>query len=335
MSVDLDTFVTIVYLLVDDLYQEWIAPHKPRRRGRRPVFADSEVLTLMLLAQVMHWSERQLVRHVRAELATAFPQMLSQSAFNRRSRDLSGACTTIGLKVADLLDADQTLYQIVDATPIPLARRCRGERHRLFADEASIGRGGTDRPYYYGCQLLLATTAEGVITGWVVGPASTEGRWLLDALLTWRHDPTQAPWTVDELPPSRKGRTSVGPTGPRSSPDSAGKRSTVPYLADDGFTGRHWIRRWAEADRADVITCGDMPRETPPSFKRAHRRRRLTIETVNAILADALHLKYPQARTYWGLLTRISAKIAAFNVGRWVNRLLGRPPMAIGSLISG
>jgi hypothetical protein len=73
---------------------------------------------------------------------------------------------------------------VVDTVPVPLAMLCRGKHHRLFANDAAIGRGGSDKHFYYGAALLLAVSADGVLTGFVAGPASTEGRWLLDALLT-------------------------------------------------------------------------------------------------------------------------------------------------------
>lgn len=146
MSVDLDTFVTIVYCLVDEQYQHVIAPQKPVRRGPRPKLSDSEVLPLMLVAQIKGWSGRELLGNARVTLASAFPHLLSQSQFNRRGRDLYGALRVMSDHVATLLGAEQTPFELVDAMPLPLARRCRGERHRRFGSEASSGRGGTDRP---------------------------------------------------------------------------------------------------------------------------------------------------------------------------------------------
>ena len=78
MTLDLDTFLTIVYCMVDDVYQRQLAPAKPLRPGRQPELHDSEVLTLMLVAQ---WhpsrSERKVGRsaaqHWRAYFAQRAP----------------------------------------------------------------------------------------------------------------------------------------------------------------------------------------------------------------------------------------------------------------------
>ena len=51
--------------------------------------------------------------------------------------------------------------------------------------------------------------------------------------------------------------------------------------------------------------------------------------------SEALRLlHFRQAHTTWGLLTRIAAKIAAYNCGLLLNRLLGRPNLALATLIA-
>jgi hypothetical protein len=291
---------------------------------------------LLLLGQWLGVSERGLLRHATTYWQPYFPRLLSQSAFNRRARDLGGACAELVRWIAAELDAAQTPYQIVDAVPVPLARLCRGKRHKVFAAEASIGRGGSDRHFYYGCQLLLATTADGIITGFLVGPASTEGRWLLDALLCWRLDPSGVPWTAADVPTRRK-RTQdyVGPTGPRWWPGSAGDPSPVPYIADDGFCGAAWVAHWQTDAGAIVFTCRDYGTTTPPVVHTVHHGWRHGIETVNAVLDDVFHLAYPGAKTIWGLVTRVAAKCAAFNCGCWLNRRFDRPALALGTLFPG
>jgi hypothetical protein len=81
-----------------------------------------------------------------------FPRLLSQSAFNRRMRDLGEVLGQLGPALAQ--HVEQTLgpaaYEVLDGVPVPLMRRCRSERHRLFGDEAGLGCGGSDREWYYG-----------------------------------------------------------------------------------------------------------------------------------------------------------------------------------------
>ena len=92
MTLDLNTFLTALYTIVDDSYKRFLAQNKPSRPGKRPELSDSEVLTLMLCAQWSGKSERRFVAYVAEHWGSYFPRMLTQSAFNRRSRDLARGC---------------------------------------------------------------------------------------------------------------------------------------------------------------------------------------------------------------------------------------------------
>jgi hypothetical protein len=73
--VDLDSFLTSLYVLVDDW---WRANHSstPRRPGRPALLADPEVLTLVILAQWPRFrSERDFWRFARAHLGCYFPNL--------------------------------------------------------------------------------------------------------------------------------------------------------------------------------------------------------------------------------------------------------------------
>lgn len=214
MEIDRDTFLVTVYTLIDDLLQHEILPHKPTRPGPAPQMSDSEVLTVLLCGQWLGNSERHFLRYVREHWRAYFPRLLSQSAFNRRARDLAGVLIHLVPRLGQLLTDPASPYQLLDGVPLPLARQCRGRRHRLFANEASVGRGGSDRDFYYGCQLLMAVDAIGVITGFVLAPAATEERWVAESLLCWRHDRWREPWQVTDLPVRQQRRGVVGPTGP-------------------------------------------------------------------------------------------------------------------------
>jgi hypothetical protein len=339
MVVECDTFLVTVYTLIDDWYQAEAAPAKPRRRGRQPEMSDSEVLTLQVCQQWLGWSERQFLAYVARHWSSYFPRLLEQSSYNRRTRDLAGCAIALIGHLATLLGETEAPYQVIDGVPVPLARIARGRRHRLFAeDEAAVGRGGVDRRWYFGVKLVLAVQADGVITGFIVGPANTGERWLVDALLCWRDDPARVPWTAEQLPPShRRGGSYVGPTGRRWPVEGAGvaRRGTPEgdlYLTDAGMTGAAWRQHWRADYRAEIVTVAETmtPEDVLP--RREHASRRQVIETVNQHLTEDFHLPFPRARSRWGLLSRIAAKLAACNLGIWLNRQFGRPDFALASL---
>ena len=334
MTIDLDTFLVALYTIVDDLYQQQAAPVKPVRPGPSPAVSDSEVLTLALCAQWWGRSERAFLRYARVHWRAYFPRFLSQSAYNRRCRDLAGVLVALVPLVGQELGAGRTAYEVLDTVAVPVARRCRGCRRRLFGAEAALGRGGSDKEWYYGCKLLLAVLPTGGVTGFVLAPASTEDRWLADALLGWRVAPHARPrQRQDLLRPTRpNGQPYVGPTGPRWPPLGAGGPSAGPYLADKGFCGTDWQAHWHQDYGAPVLTPKEYRGAASAHARRQHGRWRQIVETINGHLTRTFGLHFPGARTPHGLLTRIAAKLAAVNLGLWLNHLFGRPALALATL---
>lgn len=336
MTVEIDTFLVALYTVVDDLYQATAAAHKPVRRGAPAMMSDSEVLTLCILGQWRGNSERDLLRYAAQHWRSYFPCLLDQSAFNRRARDLAGVLTALVPAVAQALGAALAPYEVLDGVPVPLARRGRGQHHRLFAEEAGIGRGGTDRDWYYGVEALLAVSADGLVTGFVLGNPRTDDRWLADALLTWRADPTATPLTPADLPPShRAGGGRAGPVGPIWPRGAVGAPATGEYVSDGGFTGPVWQGHWRADCRAVVLTPRDVACQRHHPARCQFARWRQVIERVNDHLEHRFHLWFPQAKTRWGLLTRIAAKLLAHNLAIQLNRLFDRPAFAATTLFSG
>jgi hypothetical protein len=79
-------------------------------------------------------SERRPLRYVAHHWRGYFPRQLSQRAFNRRARDPWDVRRLLGpaqeWAATGLLGG--STYEVVDGVPVPLMRRCRGDRHRLF-----------------------------------------------------------------------------------------------------------------------------------------------------------------------------------------------------------
>ncbi len=51
MELDLETFLTTLYVITDDLYVDFVLPKMPTTGGPEPKLSDSEVLCLGLAAQ--------------------------------------------------------------------------------------------------------------------------------------------------------------------------------------------------------------------------------------------------------------------------------------------
>jgi hypothetical protein len=345
MNIDLDTFLITVYCIVDDVYHAFCEPAEPVKPGPRPELSNSEVVTLVLLAQ---WdprrSERRFLRYAHTHWRGYFPRLLSQSAFNRRARALVGVIAWIGPMIGEQVTAalgEGTAYEVLDSVPVPVMRRCRGRQHRLFTDEAGVGRGGSDKEWFYGVRLLPAVTPAGVIGGFVVGSAATAERWLADSLLRWRQDPTAPMPTAAELAPvlgptHQKGGERVGPTGPIWPALGAGKPADSAYIGDLGFEGKAWSAHWRQDYGATVLTKALYEETAKPEDRQrlAHwfGSIRQIVETVQGVLVETFSLRFPRARTGYGLITRLSAKVAACNLALYLNHLWGRPLLSMLNL---
>ena len=342
MDIDVDTFLTVVYGVCDEVYAREIAPRVKPRPGARPKLSESEVLTLAVLEP---WQgqrcERCFLAYVREHWRAYFPCVLSQSAFNRRVRQAWAALCVLGPAVARAVSeylGRPPAYQVWDGVPVPLMRRCRGRRHRMLADEADIGQGGSAKEAYYGMHLLAVANDQGLIDGCVVGPAATSEYWRAEALLRWRDAPTAPAPTPDDVaaslgPTHLTGGRRVGPTGPLGLRLAAGAPSTVPILADLGFTGRHWRRHWRASYGTPVLTKADYDHLAAPTdrrrAKRAFNSRRQDVETVFSTLTNCLGIKFPRARSKWGVWLRLVAKVAAYNLAVYINYLFHRPRFAL------
>jgi DDE family transposase len=325
MDLDLETFLTTLYVRVDDLYQQRIAPQMPARGGPAPKLSDSEMLCLGLAAQwrsgVQWKTERGFLRYVRKHLHPMFPGLTSQSAFNRRLRRLWGGFILLQQAVArELMTADE--YEMMDAVPVPVAHGARSFHPGWLADIARIGHGGNDR-YFFGLHLLLVSSASGLATGWVLGAGNIQDRWLAEGLLSARAGcPQLAGSGAAQLQPPQDW---MGPT------QSGGQATGRPLVADAGFTGPLWHDHWQAQYATQLVTPPDglIPRATQRWFSGV----RQAIETVFSHLCDDFGLKYPGAHTTWGLITRVAAKLAAYNLGLAINRALGRDNFALATLI--
>ena len=335
------TLITALYCVVDDVFKAMCAGSKPIRPGSRPELSDSEVLTLILLAQ---WrqdrSERAFLAYASTHLRAYFPRLLSQSAFNRRARDLMGVLCVMGPAIRqhaiEALGLSAPAYEALDGVPVPLMRRCRGMQHRLFRDEAAIGRGGSDKDWYYGVKVVGAVDNHGFITGFLAGPANTEERWLAEALFGWRLDPTMPVPTARDLvrvlgPTHRAGGQRQGPTGPLGPRLGVGAPSPVTTIADLNYAGEAWNRHWRADHGVAVLTEAAFRGLAGPERRYATRclhGLRQRVETAFGQLVARFGLKFPRARTLWGLHTRLAAKVAAHNLSLYLNHLFGRPPFS-------
>ncbi|MVF23084.1 IS4/IS5 family transposase [Methylocaldum sp. BRCS4] len=304
---DFDTFLTTLYVLVDDFLQSQRTPMTGP--GAPAALTRSEVVTLAMVGQ-WQWfgSERGFYRYAQRHLRQAFPTLPDRSQFNRLMRQAQGAIVACFRYLVEVLRDPAWAFEALDGTAAPTRdakRRGRG----WLPGQADIG-WSNRLGWYEGLHLLVAVSPVGVITGFGCAPASTKDQRLAETLLAVRHRPDS------RLP-------------------SVGAPARVPYVADKGFEGTAWHAHWQQAYGAEVISPPKRNSRRP--WSRAWRRwlagLRQMIETINASLHHVFRLDRERPHDLSGFRARIAAKMALHNFCIWLNQQLGRPHLAFVDLI--
>jgi hypothetical protein len=178
MARDLETFLTALYVIVDDVSQGHSRPQMPPWGGPPALMSDSAVLCLGRAApwrRGVPWKrERGMRRYGRKHLRPLCPPLLTQRAFHRRRRRLWGAFIWIQDAVAEALP-DAGDYDVMEGFPIPVAHGARSFPPGWLADIARLGHGGNDR-YVYGGRMRMVLKQHGVATGWARASGNVQER---------------------------------------------------------------------------------------------------------------------------------------------------------------
>jgi hypothetical protein len=199
--------------------------------------------------------------------------------------------------LADELSDPSAVYHVMDTTLIPAIVRVRASRKGLFCGQATFGRSASKTEWVYGFKVALVVDPGGVITAFGLAAASSDERPIADALVASdRHEA---------------------------------------YLADKGFTGVEWERRWLEEYGALVAATPyeDSRRAWPKADRRWASGKRQIIEGVICQLKDFFCVERHRAKTLGGLLARLTAKVAAYTCAQRVNASLGRPLRHLADLL--
>jgi hypothetical protein len=295
---DLDSFLVSLYVLVDDWWQEHHPSSARKKPGRPALLTDPEVITLAILAQWPRFrSERDFWRFASAHLRTYFPNLCTQSQFNRRVRALELELRALQRAFAGELCEPSALYRVLDTTLVPAVVRVRASRKGLFCGQATFGRSASKTEWIYGFKVALVVDPEGVVSAFGLAPAASDERPIGEALI------------AEDLHEA--------------------------YLADKGFTGVEWERHWSE--RYGALVAATPKNNTRRAWSKEDRRwaagKRQIIEGVICQLKDFFSLERHRAKTLAGLLARLAAKVAAYTCGQRINDSLGRPLRHLAGLL--
>jgi len=183
-SIDIETLLTIIFVQVDDWYQEKGQGLLQGKTGRKPDFSDSEVMTLMVAQDYIPYpGETQYLGYLSANHGDLFPKLVDQSQFNRRARGLRNLVEAMRRDWLMALGVEQASTYLIDTKPIPVLGYKRSKRHSAFRGSADYGYCVSRKLHYFGYKLVLISTLDGLPVIYDLVPANTEERAAAEALL--------------------------------------------------------------------------------------------------------------------------------------------------------
>ncbi len=294
MNMPVDAFLTALYTKVDDWYQAHGQALLAGKVGAKALFSDSEVITLSLAQRWCGFDkEREGRRFIDNNYRALFPRLLSQSEFNRRARNLCWLINAMRRWVLEQMGAYAEEYRLIDGTPIQVRHWRRYGRTHLMLPDAALGYCAAKKETFYGYRLVVLTTLAGVITDWGLIPANADEREAaLDLLETYR----------DRI-----------------------------IFGDKGFLDQLRQALLAELTGNQLLTPkrANQNEQQPPAWEALMNRFRRLIESTFSQGKDCFGLEKPRARTLWGLLSRLIAKLTAMTIAAWANVGQGRSPLTL------
>ena len=288
-SIDFPTLMTIMYVLVDD----WYKLHAPRllkgKVGAKPVFSDSEVITLMLAMDFLSFeSETQYLSFMRANYLPLFPKLCDQSQFNRRARALRLVVEELRRAWLDELGATHDLFFLMDTKPVPVLGYKRRKKRSDFRQSAGYGYGSARHFHYFGYKLVAITTFSGLPVVYEMVPANTDERDAAEEVLS--------------------------------------SLRACDVFGDKGFIGREWHQEIKEQSGNRVWTQKrvNQKEQNPEWFDRLLSGLRERIEgSFNELQNTGRNLERLLAKTVVGLSTRVIAKVTSYTLKQLLRNSFG------------
>ena len=278
-----DLFV-YVYVLVHDLVlaRAVVVPGRP---GPAPACSDAELLAIAVVRHLLgRRSEAGFLAEVGRDWGHLFPVLPHQSEANRRTRWLWGAFEQLRAALAARLPEDDCQQVDTSALPVRHPSRVRGPDQWTGPGNdlaARFGRDAAHAEWFYGFRLAARTDlGSRVVRAWSIVPAAVNEREVAADLLE------------------------AGPAPPD-------------LLADKGFNGKAFAAQLATQGTAVLVPPGkDQRASTPAILLTVIAQWRNRIEATFGEITDQMELARHGAHTFWGLLTRAAATIAAHTLLR-------------------
>jgi hypothetical protein len=288
-SIDFPTLLTIMYTLVDDWYKQ-NAPHLLKGKvGAKPLFSDSELITLMLAQDFLCFeSETQYLAYMRANYLPLFPKLCDQSQFNRRARALRLIVEHLRRTWLQELGATQEFFLLMDTKPVPVVSYKRSKKRSDFRQSAGYGYCSARHFHYFGYKFVAVTTFSGLPIIFEMVAANTDERDAAEEVLC--------------------------------------RLRSCDIFGDKGFIGAEWQQEVKEQSGNRIWTAKrvNQKEQNPQWFDRLLSSVRERIEgSFNELQNTGRNMERLLAKTVVGLTTRVIAKVTSYTLKQLLRNSFG------------
>jgi Transposase DDE domain len=296
---DLNTFITAVFCLVDD----WLVAQSKKlpQRGPGPELSDSEVLTMEIVGEFLGIdAEKDLYAYFKRHYAEWFPALRQGGGVHR---------TTLTRQMANLWVAKERLWRdllgwigfdpkisLVDSFPVPVCRFARAYRCRLLPEESTFGYDEMAKQTFYGLRAHLRVCWPGVIVAVDLAPANA-------------HDLPMA----EELLKDAKGGWALG---------------------DRNYCSPDLTERFDDEQGLRLLTPYKSKKREKEPWPRWLVQKRRRIETVIGQLVERYRAKKVRARDRWHLTSRWLRKVLSHTMAVYFCQQVGLSPLRFSELLT-
>ena len=293
---DLDSLIIAVFCLVDDTLRR-ATPTRLRRRGPRPLLADSEVLTIEVVGEHLGLDrDSELFAYFRRHYGHFFPRLreVHRTTFARQAANLWKVKEALWQRLLPEAGGDPR-WAMVDSFPLAVCRFGRAPRSRRFRGEAGFGKDHAAKATIYGFRLHARVCWPGVVTRLSLAPAGAADLALLEELTE----------------------------------ETAGV-----CLGDRAYWQPELAGRLREQGVEMLVPFKKAASDPAPERSRRITSIRYRIETVFSQLCERLSMKRVWARDLWHLSSRLLRKVLAHTLMVALNRAQGNDPLRLAQLLA-
>jgi len=286
---DFNDFCLWMYFVVDEIWLK-IAPFF-KRPGPPPDCPDSELLAMALIGECRGWAVETEMLSYWQEHRDLFPNIPTQSRFNRRRRGLMQAFNLIRRVILQSLDVAQDRQCVIDSLPLPVMQfyLVPSSSGDWKASGSTFGKVLSRKQTIFGYKLHLLIAMNGTILDFELAPANEFDLEVGFELLSTHTD--------------------------------------LQVLGDKAYISTTKAAQLWQENRIQLRTIPrrNQRKQLPLFLQHLYNSIRQMVETVNAQLSNQFNIEVNHAHTFWGLCTRLYTKLAAHTLCIYINRSLGKP----------